>query len=93
MATLNLDPLLLGLIVTIIANIIIVAPVLWISGRLLAGKKAKFTHALWIVLIGTVIFYFFSYFLQDLIGSVILSYLILLVIWLALVKHFFDCGW
>ena len=93
MATLNLDPLLLGLIVTIIANIIIVAPVLWISGRLLAGKKAKFTHALWIVIIGTVIFYFFSYFLQDLIGSVILSYLILLVIWLALVKHFFDCGW
>ena len=93
MATLNLDPLLLGLIVTIIANIIIIAPVLWISGRLLAGKKAKFTYALWIVLIGTVIFYFFSYFLQDLIGSVILSYLILLVIWLALVKHFFDCGW
>jgi hypothetical protein len=93
MATLNLDPLLLGLIVTIIANIIIVAPVLWISGRLLAGKKARFTHALWIVIIGTVIFYFFSYFLQDLIGSVILSYLILLVIWLALVKHFFDCGW
>jgi hypothetical protein len=68
MATLNLDPLLLGLIVTIIANIIIIAPVLWISGRLLAGKKAKFTHALWIVIIGTVIFYFFSYFLQDLIG-------------------------
>lgn len=93
MATLNLDPLLLGLIVTIIANIIIIAPVLWISGRLLSGKKAKFTHALWIVIIGTVIFYFFSYFLQDLIGSVILSYLILLVIWLALVKYFFDCGW
>ena len=89
----NLDPLLLGLIVTVIANIIIISPVLWISGRLLAGKKAKFTHALWIVLIGTVIFYFFSYFLQDLIGSVILSYLILLVIWLALVKHFFNCGW
>jgi len=53
----NLDPLLLGLIVTVIANIIIISPVLWISGRLLAGKKAKFTHALWIVLIGTVIFY------------------------------------
>jgi hypothetical protein len=23
----------------------------------------------------------------------LLSYLILLIIWLALVKHFFDCGW
>ena len=89
----NLDSAIVNLIIQIIVNIFILAPVLWISGRLLAGKKARFTHALWIVIIGTVIFYFFSYFLQNLIGSVILSYLILLVIWLALVKHFFDCGW
>ena len=45
------------------------------------------------MIIGTVIFYAAGYFLQDVFGSVILSYLILLVIWLALVKHFFDCGW
>ena len=90
----NLDSVLLELVITIIVNIIIVAPVLWIAGRLLAGKQnAKFTDALWIVIIGTVIFYAAGYFLQEVFGSVILSYLILLVVWLALVKHFFDCGW
>ena len=90
----NLDSVLIELVITLIFNIAIVAPVLWIAGRLLAGKQnAKFTDALWIVIIGTVIFYAAGYFLQDVFGSVILSYLILLVIWLALVKHFFDCGW
>jgi hypothetical protein len=64
-------------------------PVFWISGRLLAGKeKAKFTDALWIVILGTVIQAALGYFLTGLIAS-----LIVLVIWLALVKHFFDCGW
>jgi len=55
----------------------------------LAGKeKAKFTDALWIVILGTVIQAALGYFLTGLIAS-----LIVLVIWLALVKHFFDCGW
>jgi hypothetical protein len=92
----NLGALLIELVVTVIVNLIIVAPVLWIAGRLLAGKqKAKFTDALWIVVIGSVVFYAFNFFLLDLLAgfSVILSYVVLLVIWLALVKHFFDCGW
>ncbi len=78
--------------------VIFVVPALWISGRLLAGKEnAKFTDALWIVILGTVIFYFTSFFIQtfflEVFGSVLLSYLVLLIVWLALVKHFFDCGW
>ncbi len=94
----DIASLLVGLIINIIFWIITVAPALWISGRLLAGKhNAKFTDALWIVIIGTLVFYFFNYFLAGYFASdlilVLLSYLILLVIWLALVKHFFDCGW
>ena len=92
----NLDALLIELVVTVIVNLIFVAPVLWVAGRFLAGKqKAKFTDALWIVVIGSVVFYAFSYFFLDLLAgfSVIVSYIVLLVIWLALVKHFFDCGW
>jgi hypothetical protein len=88
---------LIGLIVTIIVNIIVVAPSLWIAGRLLAGKeKAKFTDALWIVTLGTVVWYLFSVFVAGFISgltAILLAYLILLLIWLALVKHFFDCGW
>jgi hypothetical protein len=52
MAEINL----MALVVNIIVNVIVLSPVLWIAGRLLVGKdKAKFTDALWIVVLGTVI--------------------------------------
>jgi hypothetical protein len=87
----NLDAALINLIVTIIVNIIFISPILWISGRLLVGKaKAKFTDALWIVVLGTVASSVFGYFFQ---GLGIIASLILFVIVLGLVKHFFDCGW
>ena len=58
---------LIGLLVTIVIMVIFVVPALWFAGRLLAGKqKAKFTDALWIVIIGTIVFYFFNLFLTDL---------------------------
>ena len=92
----DLVTILIQLILTVIVNLIFVAPFLWIAGRLLAGKQnAKFTDALWIVLIGSVVFYAINFVLSDVISgfAVIISYIIMLVIWLALVKHFFDCGW
>jgi hypothetical protein len=85
----NLDLALINLIITIIVNIIFISPSLWISGRLLVGaQKAKFIDALWIVILGTIISSIFGYFFQGIIAS-----LILFVILLGLVKHFFDCGW
>jgi hypothetical protein len=85
----NLDAAIVNLIIQIIVNIIVLAPVLWISGRLLAGKdKAKFTDALWIVVLGTLVGGFFQYLFSGIIASIIV-----LFIWLALVKHFFDTGW
>ena len=85
----NLDSAIVNLIIQIIVNIIILAPVLWISGRLLVGKdKAKFMDALWIVVLGTLIGGVFQYFFSGIIASIIV-----LIVWLALVKHFFDTGW
>ncbi|MCW4045685.1 MAG: hypothetical protein NWE94_09245 [Candidatus Bathyarchaeota archaeon] len=85
----NLDAALINLAINIIINVIVLAPVFWISGRLLAGKDhAKFTDALWIVVLGTIIGSVFGYFFSGIIASIIM-----LIIWLALVKHFFDCGW
>jgi len=85
----NLDSAIVNLIIQMIVNIIILAPVLWIAGRLLAGKdKAKFTDALWIVVLGTLIGGVFQYFFSGIIAAIIV-----LFIWLALVKHFFDTGW
>ena len=85
----NLDMLLINLAINVIVNAVILSPVFWISGRLLAGKdKAKFTDALWIVVLGIVIGSGFGYFFTGIIASIIM-----LIIWLGLVKHFFDCGW
>jgi hypothetical protein len=49
MAIFNLD----AFVVQLIVSIIVIAPVLWIAGRLLVGKeKAKGTDAIWIVVLG-----------------------------------------
>jgi len=77
------------LVIRIIIGTIVIAPVLWLSGRALVGKeKAKFTDAVGIVVLGIVVGEIFGSFFVGIIAS-----LIQLIIWLALVKHFFDCGW
>jgi hypothetical protein len=77
------------LVIELIIKIIILAPALWLAGRALAGENAKFLDAVWIIVLGTIIGGIFSYF--EIIGIVAL--IIQLIIWLALVKHFFDTGW
>lgn len=80
---------LIPLAINVIVNILILSPVLWLSGRTLVGKKkAKLTDAIFIVIIGTVVGTLFGVFFKGFIAS-----LIQLVLWLFLVKHFFDCGW
>ena len=82
---LNLDTLLIQVVV----NIIVMAPVLWLAGRALVGaQKAKFVDAIWIVVLGTVISAVFNALFSGIIASIILF-----IILLGLVKHFFDCGW
>ena len=81
----NLDTLVLHIII----NTIILGPVLWLSGRALVGKeKAKFTDGLWIAALGTIIGAVFGFFFTGVIAAIIM-----LIIWLALIKRFFDCGW
>jgi len=94
--SLNVDSAWVTLAVNVVVNVVVLSPVLWASGRLLAGKgKAKFTDALWIVLLGTLIGLGFNYFFAESLGyfTGIIASIITLIIWLGLVKHFFDCGW
>jgi hypothetical protein len=78
-----------ALLIQIVVGVIILAPILWLAGRALAGKdKAKFTDAIWIVVLGTVIGAIVGAFVGGLIAA-----LIMFIIWLLLIKHFFDCGW
>jgi hypothetical protein len=78
-----------ALLIQIIVGVIIIAPVLWLAGRALVGKdKAKFTDAIWIVVLGIAIGAVVGAFVGSLTAA-----LIMFIIWLALIKHFFDCGW
>jgi hypothetical protein len=80
---------LMALLIQIVVSTVILAPVLWLAGRGLVGKeKAKFFDAVWIVLLGTVIGVVVGAFASGLVAAVIMF-----VVWLALIKHFFDCGW
>jgi hypothetical protein len=77
------------LLIQIIVGVIFIAPVLWLAGRALVGKdKAKFTDAIWIVVLGLAIGAIVGVFLGGLAAVIIM-----VVILLALIKHFFDCGW
>lgn len=79
----------IGLLISIVVGIIVVAPVLWLVGRGLVGKeKAKFTDAIWIVTLGIVIGSIVGAFIGGIVASIIMF-----IVWLALIKHFFDCGW
>lgn len=83
--TLNL----VGLFIQVIVNAILLTPVLWIAGRILVGgSKARFIDALWIVILGTFIGGIIGFFISGIISAIIV-----LIIWLALIKKFFDCGW
>jgi hypothetical protein len=83
-----------GLLIQIVVTIVVIAPILWLVGRAFVGKhKAKFTDAIWIVALGTVISTIVGALLGGgLVGS-LLSTIIMFVVWLGLIKHFFDCGW
>jgi hypothetical protein len=79
---------LIALLIQIVVGTVVLAPVLWLAGRALVGKeKAKFLDAVWIVLLGTVI--------GAVVGAFggLVAAIIMFIVWLALIKHFFDCGW
>lgn len=78
-----------ALLIQIVVSTIILAPVIWLAGRALVGKeKAKFLDAVWIVVLGTVIGAVAGAYISGLVAAVLMF-----IIWLALIKHFFDCGW
>jgi hypothetical protein len=81
----------LPLAIQIVVAAVILAPILWIVGKWFVGKgKAKFTDALWIGVLGVVIAAVVGFLLPG--WGTILGILIMIVVWMALITHFFDCG-
>ncbi len=80
---------LIGLLLQIVVTAIVVSPSLWLAGRMIVGgKKAKFTDAILIVMLGVLAGSVVGYFIPG-----ILAVIVQLVAWLWLVKHFFDANW
>lgn len=81
-----------SLLIQIVVAAVILAPVLWIVGKLFVGKdKAKFTDAVWIGVLGVLIGAVVGFLLPG--WGAILGTLIMIVVWIGLISHFFDCGW
>ncbi|MCW4009578.1 MAG: hypothetical protein NWF05_03030 [Candidatus Bathyarchaeota archaeon] len=77
--------MLIGIVVNVVVNSLFV----WLAGRaLVGGEKAKFTDAVWIVVLGSIINGVIGAFFYGIVGSIITF-----ILWLGLIKHFFDCGW
>jgi hypothetical protein len=80
---------LVGIVGEVIVGAIIIAPILWLVGRaMVGGDKAKFTDAIWIVVLGVVINAVLGVFIQGTLGLIVT-----LIVWIALIKHFFDASW
>ena len=79
----------IALLIQVIVTTVILAPVLWLVGRgLISKEKARFLDAVWIIFLGTIIGTVVNAYIGGLIAAIIMF-----VVWLALIKHFFDCGW
>jgi hypothetical protein len=80
------------LVIQIVVAAVVLAPILWLVGKAFVGKdKAKFTDAVWIGVLGVVVGAVIGFFLGG--WGALLGTLVMIVVWLALIKHFFDCGW
>jgi len=89
----NLDVALLHLLGIIIGSII-VSPILWLVGKAFVGpENAKFSDAFWIIFLGNVIGGVFNVIFSTIFvgfSASIIGFIIQLLIWIGLVKHFFD---
>jgi len=84
---------LMGLLFGIAAFLIpllVLTIVLYFAGAIVVGgRRAKFSDAFLIALLGTVIGTVCALFISSLIILLIVE----IIVWLGLIKHFFDTGW
>jgi hypothetical protein len=79
----------MSIVIQVIVGIIIISPVLWLVGRWRVGKlKAKFTDAIWIVVLGIVINAILGAYIHGVVGLAVT-----LIVWVLLIRHFFDASW
>ena len=80
---------LVSVIISVVVGVIVTAPVLWLAGRLLVGSsRAKFTDAIMIVVLGNIAGAVIGAIVGGFIGA-----LVQIIVFLFLIKHFYECSW
>jgi hypothetical protein len=78
------------LLIWFLVELFVMAGVFYIAGLIVVGRKrAKFSDALIISLLGTVLSTLFFFFIPYGLIAMLLS----LFVWLFLIKHFYETGW
>jgi len=78
-----------GQLFAFIVSLIVLTIIFYIAGRVVVGgKKALFSDAFVISLLGTIVMNVCLYFFHPLVGA-ILS----LIVWLLLIRHYYETGW
>jgi hypothetical protein len=80
---------LVGPLFTFIVGLIVLTIIFYIAGRVVVGgKKALFSDAFVISLLGTIVMNVCLAFFGLLVGAVLS-----LIVWLLLIKHYYETGW
>ncbi|HZY94468.1 MAG TPA: hypothetical protein VFE98_06350 [Candidatus Bathyarchaeia archaeon] len=82
---------LIGFLVLLIVYLLVMGFVLWLAGEIVVGRRVTFGEALAIAAIGTFLVASSIAVLAPFIG--IFAYLVGLLLFLGLVKHYFRTGW
>ncbi|MCX6648799.1 MAG: hypothetical protein NTV61_05360 [Candidatus Bathyarchaeota archaeon] len=78
-----------SILISLVAQIIIMVPALWIVGRMLtSAQNAKFTDAIMIVVLGSIASTVVGLFLPGIVGS-----LVQVIVYLYLIKKYYECSW
>ncbi len=78
----------IGLFIVFIVSLLVLSFFLWIAGVLVVGgKRARFTDAVIIAFVGTVASTAVSLLVP------LLGFVLAFVIWLVLIRHFYETGW
>ncbi len=81
--------ILTGQLFSFIVGLIVLTIIFYVAGRLVVGgKRALFSDAFVISLLGTIVMNVCLYFFHPLVGA-ILS----LIVWLLLIRHYYETGW
>lgn len=81
---------LLFVLAVILLPLLILTIILYLAGRLVVGgRRARFGDAFLIALLGTIISAITTLFISNSLLLIIIQ----VIVWLALIKHFYETGW